>query len=599
MSPRLGPAFPRHRALATKAAGRRPTRSPEATRPGEGEARPTGGGVRLAALAGALLLLALLSGCEPEITPTPVVPKPTATRRALTPTAMPAAIALPSPSPSPPDAGLRRGGILRQVSTTGYPTLDPHLSSRQGLDGYGLLYNHLLSYVLVDEKAGRFEVRPELAASFERVEPATYLFRLRKGVKFHDGSELDAETVRWNLDRILTHPRSSSRAVLEMVRDVEVVDGATVRIRTSRPSAALPVLLTRGGGGMAAMISRTALEKLGEDAFAAHGVGTGPMEYIQWQHGGQLALKRWDKYWERGADGQLLPYLAGYIEQVVPDPAAGLQELKEGRAALMAGIEAGQVPAVKADDRLGYWELPWAGPAYLFTGFNTESGPFRSQQLRQAALYSMDREKLAASLAPGLGRAHYYPFWQPATLGYDETLPRYSFDLERARRLVKEAGQGEEPEVAISTVAGQPEERITELVKGMWAEAGMKVRLEATEALAFHSKLAVGAYQAGFWRDLTPMVDPELVSARVAKGDLNNIYSYNNASLDACLLGAAGDSVPAQRAEAYRRCQRILYEDAGLGSGYRLPENRAFSRSLQGLTVQFVYDDLRAVWLKE
>jgi ABC-type transport system substrate-binding protein len=161
----------------------------------------------------------------------------------------------------------------------------------------------LLQYTLVDEKAGKFEVRPDLAENLEQVNARTYVLRLRQGVNYHDGSPLDAEAAKWNLDRARTHPRSPSNTMLEGVQSVEVVNGNTIRVNLKAPNVSLPVLLTRAAPSIAPMVSRAAVENLGDEGFAAKGVGTGPMEIALWEREKRLLLKRWDGYWGKGADG--------------------------------------------------------------------------------------------------------------------------------------------------------------------------------------------------------------------------------------------------------------------------------------------------------
>ncbi|MCL5025530.1 MAG: ABC transporter substrate-binding protein, partial [Chloroflexi bacterium] len=414
-----------------------------------------------------------------------------------------------------------------------------------------------------------------------------------------DGSEWNAEVARWNLDRLLTHPKSLSRAVLGAIKSVDVVDASTIKVNLSSPDAALPVLLTRGAATGSAMISKAAVEKLGDDGFAAKGVGTGPMELVLWRRDDQLVLKKWDGYWEKGADGKTLPYLDGYIERYVADPAAALVEVKTGNAHLIDNVRAEDVAGVKADPKLVYWELGWAGPAYFFAGLDATKGPFQNPKLRQAALYAVDREALAKALGQGLARPDYYPFWQPALLGYDEALPSYKYDLAKAKQLVSESGYNNSVEITMSTIAGQPEQRIGELVQEMWGRAGMRVRLDAMEGLAFYTRAATGSFDAGFIREPTLAVDPDLLAERMTKGSVANVFNYNNPALDSCMMEGRGEYDAAKRSEIYKRCQRVIYEDATISSGYRIPENRVFSKAMKGLSLQFLSDDLRGVWLED
>jgi peptide/nickel transport system substrate-binding protein len=465
------------------------------------------------------------------------------------------------------------------------------------LDGYYLMYDQMLRYQLVDEKTSKFEIKGEAAESFKRTSDTTFEFTIRKGIKFHDGTEMNAEAVKWNFTRMLTHPKAQTKPALEAVKSVDVVDQYTARFNLNMPSASLPVIISRGSGGGIYLLSKTALEKLGDDGFMNAPVGSGPMQFQQWLRDDRVTLKKFDGYWEKGADGQSLPYLEGYVERFIPDPAITQVELKSGNIDLSENIDAKDVAAIKSNPDLVYKELPFAGPVYWIAGFNMTVGNFKNLKLRQAALSAIDRDAMAKTLGFGIAKAHYYPFWQSATLGYDETLPKYEYNLEKAKQLVKEAGFPDGVEVTQSVIARQPEQRIGEIQQQMWAQAGIKGQLEALERLAFNDKLLANRFDTGFWRDSTVAVDPDFTGRRFAKGGPSNFSNYVNADLEKCFADGRSNYDEAKRAEIYKRCQRIVYEDAAIGSGYRMPEIKVYNKAVKGHTVQFIFNDLRQVWL--
>lgn len=551
-----------------------------------------------------LVYLSLLVACAPTVPTaaptlapaTPTAAPAAATKPAAVPTTAPAATAKPAQTVTPV-AKIKRGGVLRAANAWTYPTTDPHLSSMQRLDGYDLLYNELLRYDLIDEKTGKSELKGEVAEEFKRTDDKTFEFKIRKGIKFHDGTDMTAEVVKWNFDRMLTHPKSQTKPILEAVKSVEVVDANTVRFNLNMPSASLPVIVSHGTGGATSLLSKAAMEKLGDDGFAAAPVGSGPMAFQQWLRDDRVTLKKFDGYWEKGVDGQPLPYLDGYVERFIPDPAITLVELKTGNIDLTENIEAKDIATIKATPELVYHELPFAGPVYFIAGFNMTEGPFKNLKLRQAALYATDRESMARALGFGIARPHYYPFWQSSTLGYDETLPRYEYNLDRAKTLVKEAGYPDGVEVVLSVIARQPEQRIGEMQQQMWSQAGIKGKIEALEWLAFNDKLLANRFDTGFWRDSTVAVDPDFTTRRLAKGGPSNFSNYYNPDIEKCMDEGRSNYDDAKRAEIYKRCQKIMYEDAAIGTGYRMPEIKVYAKAVKGFTVQFIFNDLRRVWL--
>jgi peptide/nickel transport system substrate-binding protein len=159
-----------------------------------------------------------------------------------------------------------RGGVLRVAKDWRYPTLDAHLSNVTSLHGFRMLYDCLLRHELNPE-TGRLEIRPELAESWERPDDRTFVFRLRKGVRFHDGSDFDAGVAKWNLDRMRQHPKSGKKDDVTAIQSVEVVGSHVVRVSLKAPTASFLVNLS-AAAGRAEMVSKAAVEKLGDERFA-------------------------------------------------------------------------------------------------------------------------------------------------------------------------------------------------------------------------------------------------------------------------------------------------------------------------------------------
>jgi peptide/nickel transport system substrate-binding protein len=141
---------------------------------------------------------------------------------------------------------IQRGGEVVQAQAFTYPTFDVHLSSYSLPAGYHMLFDYLLRYDMTDPKTETFELKPGLAESWEQDDPRTVVFHLRKGVKFHDGSEFNAQVAKWNLERLRDHPKSFSKSYLADVAAIEAPDAATLRVRLKAPSGALPFRVSGG-----------------------------------------------------------------------------------------------------------------------------------------------------------------------------------------------------------------------------------------------------------------------------------------------------------------------------------------------------------------
>ena len=179
-----------------------------------------------------------------------------------------AGLVLATPTPTPaataaPAARIKRGGTHTRGDWINVTTLDVHKST-DNVPLFIALYNYLFSYRLVDLKTYRHELKGELVETWERPDPTTFIFKLRKGVKFHDGSDWNAEVAKWNLERLKTHPKSQGKAALADVERVDIVDSGTIKLKLKQPSASLLVNLSAAPGFLyMGMVSKAAVEKMG------------------------------------------------------------------------------------------------------------------------------------------------------------------------------------------------------------------------------------------------------------------------------------------------------------------------------------------------
>ncbi len=519
------------------------------------------------------LLVAMMGACapaaptEPATAPAAASPAATSAPAAATKpaaaTQAPAAAAV-SPAAATPAATskVKRGGTIRSVQKYTIDTLDPHLATTRGSFG-NLIFDTLLSYKLVDPKQGRFEAANGLA-TYKVVDPTTIELQLRKGVKFHDGTELNAAAVKWNLDRAATHQKSQVKLSVGAIKEAQVVNDSTVRLVLKAPSSVLPLNLSPLGVNSVYMISKDALDKVGEDKFGTAPVGTGPAKLREWVKDQRLVMDKNPGHWEMGADGQPLPYLDTFIEQIITDQTVALVELRAGNIDLIPDIELKDVPSMKSNPSLAVFEKSgdeaWLGYPGIY--FNPKLDyPFnKDKRLREAAQYALDRNSIAQALGFGMGKPAYYPLWFPGMLGYDESIPKRTFDLNKAQQLLQEAGYPNGLDVEVKVINRPSDVRPLEVVQAMWAKANIRLKINQLDRLVWIDSGKANNFEL-LSHSFKSRADPHLAQY-TRTGSASNYPNYSNAAADKLWDQADQEYDENKRGEIYKQIQKYIYEDA-------------------------------------
>jgi len=491
---------------------------------------------------------------------------------------------------------VRRGGVLRDVQRIAIDTLDPHLATARDISPMPMLYDTLLSYKLVDPKTERFEVGQALAESYQVVDPTTLVFKLRRGVKFHDGSEFNAAVAKWNLERAGRHAKSRIKQSVDEIKQIQATDSHTLKVTLKKPSAAFLVQMTPANLLFVGMVSKEAVEKLGDDKFGSNPVGTGPMKFKEWVRDDRIVLEKFPGHWEKGLDGQPLPYVDGLVSRQITDQSVAFIELRSGNIDTFLDIDLKDVAAAKALPNLAVISLPGQWRAFPGFYFNPRPGlsyPFsKYKKLREAAQYALDRESMAKALGFGLASPAYYYFWFPGMLGYDESLPKRGFDLAKAKQLVEEAGFAGGVDVEVKVINRTIEVRSVEVMQAMLEKAGIRLKITPLDRLPWVSDGKAGRFEA-LSHSNSSRVDPQMTEDSKT-GSLYNWAGYSNPEVDKLWTVAAGEYDNGKRAELYKRIQRFLYEDAYHVLGFKYPLVAAVSKRVQGLNAQH---NFRYVWL--
>jgi peptide/nickel transport system substrate-binding protein len=493
-----------------------------------------------------------------------------------------------------PVAKIKRGGTLKAIADKDWDTIDPVNSIVDSMV-YGLVYDHLTDFRR-NPTTKNFEVVPELAESWEITDPKTVVLRLRKGVKFHDGTAFNAEAAKYNVERVL---KSKRKQLMPNVESATVVDEFTVKLNLSAPSGSLLTLISRQGTNQPGMVSPTAEQKYGKDyGFAADKIaGSGPMKITEWLKNDRLTLKRTGEYWAKGVDGQPLTYYDEAVFRFIPDKSVATVEVRAGNVDLVERVLGKDVPAIKANPNLVYYPKDFIG-TYLSIGFNPKNGPFaQNLKLRQAALHAIDREAMAKTVGLGEGKAWYY-WWVPGGLGYDDTLPKYEYNLEKARQLVKDAGHPTGVDIVLLQVSRVEDNQMSQMLQQMWGAAGIRTRIDAAERLAVFAQTATNeGYDANPFRVGGAYTDPDSLSVQFQTDGASNWVRYSNPEVDKCFQEARSYYDTVKRAETYKQCQRLVHNDAIYGNMWFWYRNDVTSKRVNGWTETFLVWPLNDIWL--
>ena len=336
------------------------------------------------------------------------------------------------------------GGTLR-IAMTAADIPSTHGIPNNGFEGFRFLgyqpYDALVNWDLRNNPDKPANITPGLFSGWQPDEanPLRWVFTVRKGVKFHDGTDFSADSVIWNLRRVYDdkspqYDATASpivRASVSMIESFEKAGDDTIVMTTKYPFSFLPWLLTR-----VLMVSPTQWDATGRSwaEFAKKPAGTGPFRITRVVPGQYVEMARNEAYW----DGARIPKLDKLVVYPMAEATTRVAALRSGQVDWIEVPAPDSIPSLKqAGFNVMLWPYPHTYPYVLNT---LDGSPFRDVRVRRAINYAIDREGLC-KLINGIARpaSGLYP---PESPFFGEPAQRYTFDPERAKALLKEAGYG-------------------------------------------------------------------------------------------------------------------------------------------------------------
>ena len=396
--------------------------------------------------------------------------------------------------------------------------------------------------------------QPKLALSWTHSDDfKSWTFKLRPGVKFHDGTPFNAEAVKANFDR-QKDPANKCRCAfyIAFIHDVQAPDELTVVFHLNDPSVNLPSLFTIQSANNI-MQSPTAWQTRGDD-YSRNPVGTGPYILKSWTAGDRLVLERNPDYWNKGH-----PYLDRIVLKPLPDAQSRFASLQSGEADIIWDDEYDPDNVQKAQKDPKMAVHTYTGSGATVYAFNTKTAPFDDVRVRQALVMAIDRNKMSQAITNGLARPATNPYGEGSWVKCkdDGALPT---DAEKAKALIKDYGK---PVDFKMLVTATPRGRtIGQVLQQFWKQVGANMELEQVDQATIVPRAFMRQFQLTPWRIIDlPDPDPQMY-ANFHTGSPVALANYSNPELDRLLEAARTTADIEKRIDAYCTVSRLINQEA-------------------------------------
>ena len=464
----------------------------------------------------------------------------------------------------------QRGGTLVLGMTSEITSFDPTVYS--GNSAATAVYDSLLR---MTPGGG---VEPYLARSMDSPDGGrTWLMGLRQGVRFQDGTDLDADAVLVNVQRHIDVASSPAHASAMMIESMRAVDPLTVEFVLTEPMGEFPTVfaLPFTDGALGMIVSPAALAEYGDD-IGRHPVGAGPFRFVEWVPDSKSVFVRNDDYWQQG-----LPYLDGLEFRPLPDTESRFASVVNGDVDVVFGGYNQELVRGLADPNLEVYYGPGDGGEFLRFGFTQP--PFDDRRMREALVRSIDLGALGAS--------QYNSRLVPAKSLFGDDSPYHTqaasdawpqYDPERAMQLIEEyrAGGGH-PDFTFKTTTSRV--AFAEFVQAQLAAVGVTVQVQFFDIAQFTSVVAQsGDFQLTTWVGEVNSSYPG-VSRLLGTGGSGNHGRYSNPEVDQLLDRAKLTTDDAERIKYYQRVEQLSGQDLAVAWFSRTYRSTITRRDVNGM----------------
>ena len=396
-----------------------------------------------------------------------------------------------------------------------------------------------------------------------------WLFKLRKGIKFHNGAPLTSKDVAFSIEKMRDEKGGSLQAPnFKDVTEVQTPDDQTVIFVTKQP---LAIFLDRLENRF--ILSKVAGDKFGDKLYD-NPIGTGPYKFVSYQRGGNMVFTRNDEYWGGKAA------IKEVIFRKVTEDAARLAALESGQADFINNVPDHEVARLQKHPRVRIDKIE--GLRMFFLAFNMAFKPWDNKLVRQAANYSVDAPAIIKNIFDGIG----YPINGPVganVIGADPALKRYPYDPQKAKQLLAKAGFPNGCDIQLYYSAGRypKDKEVCQVVAAQMVKGGFNVELISQEWALFWDKQGVNGGKLPFYYiGRGSLTDADTLYDQYFRTGTTKRTNYSNPALDKIVEEQQKTPDQKKRVALLRQAGKIIMEEATFIPLYNLADIYGLARNL-------------------
>ena len=427
-------------------------------------------------------------------------------------------------------------------------------------------------YDTLVERDANLKLVPALAAELPKlVSPQVWEVKLRKGVKFHNGEEFDAESVKFSLERVKT-PAMRASSNFRPIDRVEIVDPHTVRVHTTKP---WPTFTNIMGFRQASMYPPKAYAGKDSAFISKNPIGTGPYKFVRWSKDEEIVLEANEQYW-RGA-----PKIKTVVFRPIPDDAVRVAALQNGEVDVAVNIPPHLANIIANHPKIFLSTAPSIRTLQLmyvtheYDAQHKPVGPYKGvtadRRVRQAITSAIDADEIVKNVLDGKA-IRTATMLTPLHFGYDASLKPVKQDVAKTKKLLTEAGFGNGLDLTLNSPQGRyvRDKEVAEAVTGQLTKAGIRTTLRTFEFVNYLNNM-VYVHKAGpvwliGWG--TGTLDAETVYGPLFRTG-SNLGNYHNADFDGMVDQAQTQMDEKQRLAIYHRINKLWIDDAAAAPLYQ------------------------------